>query len=120
MDFQTYKKVFTSKLEILKYAQSTQKNNMWKRRKKFALLNEHGKSTGKGFLFSTQPPTGWLPSDPKGILKELRLSIAEFEAGNESMRQRIVPLWKAAKRLGVLPKALEKKVLRRGFTWIYS
>ena len=67
---------------------------------------------GKGFLFTSKPPTlihpdtVVIPSDSKGLLKNLLLAVSEFRAGNTSMRNIIVPLAAEAERKNILPKDL--------------
>ena len=67
---------------------------------------------GKGFLFTSKPPTlihpdtVVIPSDSKGLLKNLLLAVSEFRAGNTSMRNIIVPLAAEAERQNILPKDL--------------
>ena len=67
---------------------------------------------GKGFLFTSKrptlihPDTVIIPSDSKGLLKNLLLAVSEFRAGNTSMRNIIVPLAAEAERKNILPKDL--------------
>ena len=101
-----------------------------KRKKYLLLLKDLGKtassgnssSSGRGFIFSSKPPPPvrdrFLPSDPQGVLRELRKAIAEYEAGNTGMRNIITPLVAQARRMNILPKKMEKSL--RGFNWIYT
>ena len=88
-------------------------------RVKFKLLsNKHG----SGFLFSTRPPlfhpsTVVLPSDKKGLLRELLLAVAELRAGNTSMQNLVVLLAKKAKRKRILPRNL---LTADEMTWIFA
>lgn len=97
----------------------------YKKRNKYKLITA---KTGKGFLFSVLPPPmlrkkgkgieTFLPSDKQGILRELKVALAEYEAGNKSLRNIIVALYQQAKRQKILPKTLEK-TLKNKFNWIY-
>ena len=86
-----------------------------RKRAKFKMLQK-----GKGFLYSLVPPphTVVLPSDPQGVLRELEKSIAEYKAGNSSMRNIIGPLIQQARRMKILPKYLQKTC--KEFNWIYA
>ena len=86
------------------------KGILYRKRAKYKLLT--GKK-GSGFLFSAQPPpflfhpsTVVVPSDKKGILRELYQSVAELRAGNNSMQNIVVPLAQEAKRRNILPQNL--------------
>ena len=74
------------------------------KRWKYKLLSNL--STGSGFLFSVQPPPFILPSDKKGLLRELYKAVAELRAGNTSMQNLVVPLAQEAKRKRILPRNL--------------
>ena len=81
--------------------------------------------TGTGFLFSVQPPPSLLkkastvviPSDKKGLLRELYKAVAELRAGNTSMQNLVVPLAQEAKRKRILPKGLLSK---KEQNWVFS
>ena len=76
--------------------------------------------TGPGFLFSVKPPppsvprsgkrikptTVVIPSDKKGLLRELVKAVAELRAGNTDMQNYVVPLAQEAKRKRILPRNL--------------
>ena len=47
-----------------------------------------------------------VPSDKKGILRELYQSVAELRADNNSMQNIVVPLAQEAKRRNILPQNL--------------
>ena len=100
------------KLNFANYCESTVQGN-YKVRNKYKLLKE----TGRGFLFSVKPPShvAIIPSDPQGVLRELQKAIAEYKAGNRSMRNIIAPLAQQAKRMKILPKNFSKE-----FNWIYA
>ena len=78
---------------------------------------------GSGFMFTTRPPTFIhpdtvvIPSDPAGLMKDLYLSLAEFRAGNTSMRNIVVPLAAEAKRMGILPNTL---LTNDEKTWVFA
>lgn len=78
---------------------------------------------GSGFMFTTHPPTFIhpdtvvIPSDPAGLMKDLYLSLAEFRAGNTSMRNIVVPLAAEAKRMGILPNNL---LTNDEKTWVFA
>ena len=99
-------------LHLLDHCESSGAKN-YRNRSKYKFLQ--GK--GQGFLFSTRPPPHLIPSDPQGVLRELQKAVAEFRAGNESMRNIIVPLAQQAQRMKILPKNL---LPRREFTWVYA
>ena len=78
---------------------------------------------GSGFLFTTHPPTlihpdtVVVPSDPAGLMNALSLALAEFRAGNVSMRNVVVPLAAEANRMGILPKNL---LSNDEMTWVFA
>ena len=87
---------------------------------------------GSGFLFSVRPPpfataaggkrrvkpsTVVIPSDKKGLLRELVKAVAELRAGNTSMRNLVVPLAQEAKRKKILPRHLLSADEK---TWVFS
>ena len=88
----------------------------YERRTKYSMLTG---GHGSGFLFSVRAPpvNKFLPSDPQGVLRELQKSLAEYRAGNKSMRNIIVPLYQQAKRMKILPKNL---LSEKEFSWIYT
>ena len=92
-----------------------------KKRTKYKLLkNIH---EGSGFLFTTRPPTlihpdtVVVPSDPVGLMNALSLALAEFRAGNTSMRNVVVPLAAEANRMGILPRNLLSNDEK---TWVFA
>ena len=90
-------------------------------RVKYKLIK--GIKIGKGFLFTSKPPTlihpdtVVVPSDAEGLLKALYLAVSEFRAGNTSMRNVVVPLAAEAQRKGVLPHNLLSNDER---TWVFA
>ena len=101
-------------LDFINFINQSQQAVDIRKRVKFKLLQK-----GKGFLYSLVPPphTVVLPSDPQGVLRELQKSIAEYKAGNSSMRNIIGPLIQQARRMKILPKYLQKAC--KEFNWIY-
>ena len=83
------------------------------RRAKYQLLNHNG----SGFLFSVQPPSVVLPSDRVGVLMELNKALAELRAGNDTMRNLVVPLAQEARRMNILPPDL---LSPEEETWIFA
>ena len=83
------------------------------RRAKYQLLNHKG----SGFLFSVQPPSVVLPSDRVGVLMELNKALAELRAGNDTMRNLVVPLAQEARRMNILPPDL---LSPEEETWIFA
>ena len=90
-------------------------------RAKFKLLN--GKK-GSGFLYSVRPPpfmfhpsTVVVPSDNKGLLRELLQALAELRAGNNSMQNIVVPLAREAKRKNILPPNL---LTPNEMNWVFA
>ena len=83
------------------------------RRAKYQLLNHKG----SGFLFSVQPPSVVLPSDKVGVLMELNKALAELRAGNDMMRNLVVPLAQEARRMNILPPDL---LSPEEETWIFA
>ena len=71
--------------------------------------------SGSG-LYSLLPTPHLLPSDPQGVLRELQKAIAEYRAGNKSMRNIISPLIHQARRMKILPK----KECQKEFNWVYA
>ena len=102
--------------------QKYQKRKKWELLKNLSSASASSSSSGRGFIFSSKPPPPvrdrFLPSDPQGVLRELRKAIAEYEAGNTGMRQIITPLVAQARRMNILPKKMEKSL--REFNWIYT
>lgn len=91
-------------------------NTNFKRRAKYKLL----KPQGTGFLFSTKKPSSMtvvIPSDRKGLMRALLQAVAELRAGNESIRNLVVPLAQEAERKKILPKGL---LTPEELTWIYA
>ena len=93
------------------------------RRAKYKLLSD---KKGRGFLFSTIPPKFLrktppdvvvVPSDKKGLLRELLKSVAELRSGNTSMQNRVVPLAQEAKRLKILPPNL---LSPKEMSWVFA
>ena len=83
---------------------------------------------GHGFLFtSTQPEflrkttvnpnVVVVPSDKKGLIRELIKSVAELRSGNTSMQNIVVPLAQEAKRLKILPPGL---LSPKEMTWVFA
>ena len=66
---------------------------------------------------SFKPSTFVIPSDRKGLLRALVQAVAELRAGNESMRNLIVPLAQEAKRKKILPDNL---LSPEETTWVYA
>ena len=89
----------------------------------------HMDVSGSGFLFSVRPPpllaagkrikpsTVVIPSDKKGLLRELVKAVAELRAGNTSMRNIVVPLAQEAKRKRILPRHLLSADEK---TWVFA
>ena len=101
-------------------------NKRYKTRLKYKLLSPQG----KGFLFSVRKPSSIpphsrkfkpstlvIPSDRKGLLRALLQAVAELRAGNESMRNLVVPLAQEAKRKRILPENL---LSAEETTWVYA
>ena len=88
-------------------------------RTKYKIAAESGKFAGSGFLFTSHPPNYPLliPSDNKELLQQLCLSLAELRAGNNSMRNLVVPLAQEAKRKGILPDSL---LSADEETWVFA
>ena len=120
-----------SSIDMPQFLRKNYKPQKYQKRKKWALLKDlssasassgNSSSSGRGFIFSSKPPPvvrdRFLPSDPQGVLRELRKAIAEYEAGNTGMRQIITPLVAQARRMNILPKKMEKSL--REFNWIYT
>ena len=108
-----YKRI-ADELDLIDYAFAKIGKNINKRVKYKLISNE---KSGSGFLFSTQPPPFIIPSDKKGLLRELYKAVAELRAGNTSMQNLVVPLAQEAKRKKILPKNLltvEEK------NWVFS
>ena len=99
-----YRKI-AEELELLKnYDQHVGSN----KRVKYKLLTHRG----SGFLFSVRPPTliapdtVIIPSDNVFLMNSLYRALAEFRAGNSSMRNVVVPLAAEARRKKILPTHL--------------
>ena len=89
-------------------------------RAKYKLLPKEG----HGFLFTStkpefliHPSVVVIPSDKKGLLRELIKSVAEMRSGNTSMQNIIVPLAQEAKRLKILPPGL---LTPEEMTWVFA
>lgn len=93
-----------------------------KKRIKYKLLTQ---AHGSGFLFTVRPPTAntvapstvVIPSDNQGILRALYVALAELRAGNNSMRNVVVPLAQEAARKGILPSNL---LSADEETWVFA
>ena len=123
LDLKTNQKLLQDYIDIvdtLDLVQDAEESRIpYRNRAKFKLLS---RKHGSGFLFSTRPPlfhpsTVVLPSDKKGLLRELLLAVAELRAGNTSMQNLVVPLAKEAKRKGILPRNL---LTADEMTWIFA
>ena len=95
-----------------------------KNRAKYKLLPK----IGHGFLFTSRQPDFMrktmvnpnvvvVPSDKKGLLRELIKSVAELRSGNTSMQNIVVPLAQEAKRLKILPPGL---LSPKEMTWVFA
>ena len=102
-------------LGLIPRVQFTNKN--FKKRVKYKLLRPDHEGTG--FLFSTKKPTEpiVIPSDRKGLMRALLQAVAELRAGNESIRNLVVPLAQEAERKRILPKGL---LSPEELTWVYA
>ena len=58
-----------------------------------------------------------IPSDKEGLLRALLQAVAELRAGNESIRNLVVPLAQEAERKNILPKGL---LSPEELTWVYA
>ena len=98
------------------------------RRIKYKIIEDLDIKMGNGFLFSVRPPpfaagkhikpsTVVIPSDKKGLLRALVKAVAEFRAGNKSMRNLMVPLAQEAKRKRILPRNLLSADEK---TWVFA
>ena len=58
-----------------------------------------------------------VPSDKKGLLRELIKSVAELRSGNTSMQNVVVSLAQEAKRLKILPPGL---LSPKEMTWAFA
>ena len=91
------------------------------KRNKYKLLKKMHE--GSGFLFTTRSPTlihpdtVVVPSDPEGLMNALNLALAEFRAGNISMRNVVVPLAAEASRMDILPRNL---LSNNEKTWVFA
>ena len=95
------------------------------RRAKYKLLSD---KKGRGFLFTSTEPDFLrktlvnpnvvvVPSDKKGLLRELLKSVAELRSGNTSMQNIVVPLAQEAKRLKILPPNL---LSPKEMSWVFA
>ena len=126
-----YKKI-VDELDLVNAAFQNYDNSSVTKRAKYRLIRNIEK-TGSGFMFSVRPPpfaaaaaagkhrikpsTIVIPSDKKGLLRELVKAVAEFRAGNKSMRNLIVPLAQEAKRKRILPRNL---LSANEKTWVFA
>ena len=114
-------------LDLLETAEMYGERN-YKRFSKYHILKNV--RLGKGFLFSVKPPpfatgrhpffkpsTVVIPSDNKGLMRELKKALAELRAGNTSMRNLVVPLAQEARRKKILPDGLLSPDEE---TWVYA
>ena len=114
-----YKRI-ADDLDLVAYAFENFDRLSIRRRSKYKLITSVlGEKKGSGFLFSVKPPpfvnnkkkrikpsTVVIPSDKKGLLRELYKAVAELRAGNRSMQNLVVPLAQEAKRKRILPRNL--------------
>ena len=103
----------------------TAKEHGWRYKSlsKYKIIETENSRSGNGFLFSTKPPpfvkpsTVVIPSDKKGLMRELVKALSELRAGNTSMRNIVVPLAQEARRKNILPKYLLEPDEE---TWVYA
>ena len=79
-------------------------------RVKYRLLEE----SGSGLQFA--PSTMIIPSDRPGLLRDLAVTLAEYQAGNVGLRRRAKALIKEARRRKFLPKDFFPP---GQLTWVY-
>ena len=109
-----------NKLHLLETAEE-RGGKYYKKFSKFRILNKA--RSGSGFLFSIKPPpfvkpsTVVIPSDNKGLMRELVKALSELRAGNTSMRNLVVPLAQEARRKKILPKYLLEPDEE---TWVFA
>ena len=106
------------KLGLIPRVQFTNRN--YKMRAKYKLLRPQHEGTG--FMFSTRKPSFMsepivIPSDQEGLIRALLQAVAELRAGNESIRNLVVPLAQEAERKKILPKGL---LSPEELTWVYA
>ena len=100
-----------NKLNLIETAE--ERGGTYKSLSKYKILTSERSAAGSGFLFSIKPPpfikkgfnpsTVVIPSDNKGLMRELVKALSELRAGNTSMRNLVVPLAQEAKRKRILP-----------------
>ena len=88
------------------------------KRTKYKIINKKG----SGFMFTCHPPlvnpnTVVIPSDNDGLMHALVVALAELRAGNNSMRNILVPLAQEAQRKRILPKDLPTP---NETTWVFA
>lgn len=88
------------------------------KRTKYKIINKKG----SGFMFTYHPPlvnpnTVVIPSDNEGLMHALVVALAELRAGNNSMRNILVPLAQEAQRKRILPKDL---LTPNETTWVFA
>ena len=89
-----------------------------KKRTKYKIIDKKG----SGFMFTYHPPlvnpnTVVIPSDNEGLMHALVVALAELRAGNNSMRNILVPLAQEAQRKRILPKDL---LTPNETTWVFA
>ena len=128
MDYMT----IVDRLDLLDSALANRNVSITNRIKYKLIKAIHMEKSGSGFLFSVRPPppsiaaaaserikpsTVVIPSDKKGLLRELVKAVAELRAGNTSMRNIVVPLAQEAKRKRILPRHLLSADEK---TWVFA
>lgn len=88
------------------------------KRTKYKIINKKG----SGFMFTyhsplVNPNTVVIPSDNEGLMHALVVALAELRAGNNSMRNILVPLAQEAQRKRILPKDL---LTPNETTWVFA
>ena len=71
---------------------------------KYKLLEEEESESESGSGLQFAPSTMVIPSDRKGLLRDLAVTLAEYQAGNVGLRRRAKALIKEARRRKFLPK----------------
>ena len=115
------------KLNLLETAE--EQGGTYRSLSKYKIIRKANEQSGSGFLFSIKPPpfikkgrsfkpsTVVIPSDNKGLMRQLGKALAELRAGNTSMRNLVVPLAQEASRKKILPPHL---LTSDEETWVFA
>ena len=85
--------------------------------KTLKIVKKHPRRKKSPLAFGDGVHTLAIPSSNEQLLKLLFLKLSEFNAGNDALKQEVVPLAAEAQRRNILPKGL---IDPRDMTWVFA